>query len=58
VAAPGALEEVSRGVTALKARAIDGDRRRFADQAAIDCGRGGTVEEADDLPFFSSRWAA
>jgi hypothetical protein len=45
-------------VTALQARAVDGSRRRVADQAAVGCGRGGTEEEADDLPFFSSRWAA
>jgi hypothetical protein len=58
VATPGPLEKVSRGVTALQARAVDGDRRRFTDQAAFDCGRGGTMEEANNLPFFSSRWAA
>lgn len=58
VAASGSLEEVSRGVTAFETCAVDGDRWNFSDQTAIDCGRGGTVEEANDLPFFSSRWAA
>jgi hypothetical protein len=58
VAASGSREEVSRGVTALQARAVDGSRRRVADQAAVGCGRGGSEEEADNLPFFSSRWAA
>jgi hypothetical protein len=58
VAASGPLEEVSRGVAAFEARAVHGGRRRWADQAAVGCGRGGTVEEANDLPFLSSRWAA
>ena len=39
-----------------------GIRRRLAalltDQAAVGCGRGGTEEEENDLPFFSSRPAA
>jgi len=58
VPASGSLEEVSRGVTTFETGTVNGDRRRFADQAAVDCGRGGTMEKANDLPFFSSRWAA
>ena len=55
---PGALEEVAGRVAALQPGPIDGRRRLRADQAAAGCGRGGAVEEADGLPFFSSRPAA
>ena len=58
VATPGSLEEVTRSMTAFEAGAVDGRGRCWADQAAVGCGRGGTVEEADDLPFFRSRLAA
>jgi len=52
------FEEVARGVAALQAGAVDGGGRRRADQAAIRCGRSGAGEEADDLPFFKSRFSA
>lgn len=54
----GPLEEVPGRVPALQPGAIDGGGRLLADQAAVGCGRGGPEEEADDLPFFSSRAAA
>jgi hypothetical protein len=55
---PGPLEEVPGGVPTLQPGAIDRGGRLVTDQAAVDCGRGGAQEEADDLPFFSSRPAA
>jgi hypothetical protein len=55
---PGPLEVVPRRVPALQPGAVDRGRRLRADQAAVSCGRSGAQEEADDLPFFSSRPAA
>lgn len=54
----GALKEVLGGVAALQAGGVDGGLRLRADQAALLGARGGLEEEADDLPFFSSRPAA
>src|SRR5207248_1205117 len=50
-----------RGMTggpAAQSRAAGVGGRLRADQAAVNCGRGGAPEEADDPPFFSSREAA
>jgi hypothetical protein len=58
VLAAGSLEEVAGGVAALQPGGIDSRGRPVADQAAVGCGRGGAVEEDDELPFLSSRfWA-
>jgi hypothetical protein len=56
--AAGTLEEVARRVAAVQAGGIDGGRRLVRDQATFLGARGGLEEEQDELPFFSSRWAA
>jgi hypothetical protein len=58
VLATGTFEEVARGVAALQTRTVDRGGRLRADPATLGCGRGGADEEAQDLPFFSSREAA
>jgi hypothetical protein len=55
---PGSLEEVPGGVSALQPGGVYRGGWLVADQAAFGGGRGGPQEEADDLPFFSSRPAA
>jgi hypothetical protein len=54
----GPLEEVTGGVVTLQAGGVDGRLGLLVDQAALRGARGGLEEEADDLPFFRSRWAA
>ncbi len=54
----GPLEEVLGSVPALQAGGIYGGLGPLANQAAVLGARGGLEEEADDLPFFSSRPAA
>jgi hypothetical protein len=54
----GAPKEVAGGVPALQAGGVDGGGRLVADQAALLGADGGLQEEADELPFFSSRPAA
>jgi len=56
--AAGALEEVLRGVAAPQAGGADGRLGPLADQAALSGARGGPEEEADGLPFLSSRGSA
>ena len=58
VLAAGPLEEVLRGVAAFQAGGVNGRFGLFANQAALLGAHGGLEEEADDLPFFSSRRAA
>jgi hypothetical protein len=58
VLAAGALKEVLGGVAALQPGGVDGRLGLLTDQAALLGARGGPEEEADDLPFFSSRRAA
>lgn len=54
--APG--DEVTRGVAAIQARGIDGDRRLLGDQFDLECGRDGAFEEVDEDPPFKSRPSA
>jgi hypothetical protein len=58
VPAAGPFEEVTGGVAALQSGSIDGCFGLLLDQAALLGARGGLEQEQDDLPFFSSRWAA
>ena len=51
-------KEVTGGVTALQAGGIDGRLGHRPDQAAFLGARSSLEEEQDELPFFSSRFAA
>ena len=55
---PARLEEVAGGVPALHPGGVHGGGRLVTDQAALLGARGGAVAEGDELPFFSSLWAA
>lgn len=51
-------DEVSGGVAAIQAGGIDGRSGPLGDQAAVECGRDGALEEVDEDPPFKSRPSA
>lgn len=58
VLALGSGDEVARGVPAVQAGGIDGDRGCLGDQFGLERGRDGALEEVDEDPPFSSRPSA
>jgi hypothetical protein len=58
IALPAAQGEVARNAAAVETGGVDGGLGLLADQAAIDCGRGGAMQEDDEVPLFRSRFSA
>jgi hypothetical protein len=58
IALPAAQREVARDAAAVEAGGVEGGLGLRADQAAFDCGRGGPVQEDDEVPLFKSRCSA
>ena len=56
--APASGGEVPGRVATLQPGRIDRRRGPLADQAAVECGRGGAEQEDDELPFLRSRCSA